>query len=211
MLKELHCFEGYTKAPEPASSPLLWKNFPCYGSFLPQIFPEKRLGFWLSDTPQRNLPPWSVLVFFLHWSAFSFSPLGFLFSGLRLGPNTHRPLTLLFPTVCQPCQDGWKRFKSNCYLFDQSSYSYRWKTWEGSRDKCKEELADLVVIESLEEQARPVSPGFFRDRPKLTKHLNVILFENMATYCCSSLFLLCFLFCWITKLISVVSQVGIHQ
>lgn len=97
MLNELHCFEGYTKAPEPASSPLLWKNFPCYGSFLPQIFPEKRLGFWLSDTPQRNLPPWSILVFFLHWSAFSFSPLGFLFSGLRLGPNTHRSPDTLVP------------------------------------------------------------------------------------------------------------------
>lgn len=94
---------------------------------------------------------------------------------------------LFFPTACQPCPHGWRRFKSNCYLFEEPSYSYHWKNWEGSRDKCKEKQSDLVVIDSLEEQARPMATSFFRDHPILTKAPNIIMFENVAVYCCSTL------------------------
>ncbi|XP_051263052.1 C-type lectin domain family 4 member M-like isoform X2 [Dicentrarchus labrax] len=50
--------------------------------------------------------------------------------------------------VCQPCLDGWVQFQSSCYFFFDNS----WKSWERSRDKCKEINANLVVIESQEEQ-----------------------------------------------------------
>lgn len=75
-------------------------------------------------------------------------------------------LILLFSTVCKPCQDGWMQFKSNCYLFEESGYYYHWRTWEGSRSKCKEVMADLVVIESLEEQVRSLSAGSFTKMKK---------------------------------------------
>ncbi|KAG8009846.1 hypothetical protein GBF38_013898 [Nibea albiflora] len=53
--------------------------------------------------------------------------------------------------VCKPCMDGWLLFQSKCYLFHESVYSY-WKSWEDSRKECKRMNADLVVIESQEEQ-----------------------------------------------------------
>uniref|UniRef100_A0A3B5KVU8 C-type lectin domain-containing protein n=1 Tax=Takifugu rubripes TaxID=31033 RepID=A0A3B5KVU8_TAKRU len=61
--------------------------------------------------------------------------------------NVHCP-----QRVCKPCEYGWIRFKSNCYLFEESTYYYNWRSWEGSRKKCNEMTADLVMIESLEEQ-----------------------------------------------------------
>ncbi|XP_039974036.1 C-type lectin domain family 7 member A-like [Xiphias gladius] len=61
--------------------------------------------------------------------------------------NTHCP-----QKVCKPCLDGWVPFKSNCYLFWNSDYSYHWRTWEGSRSYCRQMDADLVVIESQAEQ-----------------------------------------------------------
>ncbi|XP_044064185.1 C-type lectin domain family 4 member M-like [Siniperca chuatsi] len=54
--------------------------------------------------------------------------------------------------VCKPCLDGWVLFQSNCYLFSKSDSKYDWMGWQGSRDKCKKMEADLVVIESQEEQ-----------------------------------------------------------
>ncbi|TDH11475.1 hypothetical protein EPR50_G00060730 [Perca flavescens] len=53
--------------------------------------------------------------------------------------------------VCRPCLEGWVLFQTNCYLFSTSDY-YDWRAWQGSRDKCQRMQADLVVIESQEEQ-----------------------------------------------------------
>lgn len=58
-------------------------------------------------------------------------------------------------TECKPCLDGWVLFRSNCYLF--SSPDHYQKRWQGSRDECRQRKADLVVIESQEEQARLIS------------------------------------------------------
>lgn len=60
-------------------------------------------------------------------------------------------------TVCKPCLDGWVLFQSNCYLFSKSNYYPESMGWQGSRDQCKQKMADLVVIESQEEQARLTS------------------------------------------------------
>ncbi|XP_074508866.1 low affinity immunoglobulin epsilon Fc receptor-like [Sebastes fasciatus] len=61
--------------------------------------------------------------------------------------NTHCP-----QKVCTPCLDGWVLFQSNCYLFWTSDYYSYWRTWQGSRAQCRDMKADLVVIESQEEQ-----------------------------------------------------------
>uniref|UniRef100_A0A8C8DFF5 C-type lectin domain-containing protein n=1 Tax=Oryzias sinensis TaxID=183150 RepID=A0A8C8DFF5_9TELE len=61
---------------------------------------------------------------------------------------------LFCSSVCKPCLDGWVLFQSNCYLFTKDMYSSKWKTWKKSQEFCKEKNADLVVIETLEEQAR---------------------------------------------------------
>ncbi|XP_024114249.1 C-type lectin domain family 12 member B isoform X1 [Oryzias melastigma] len=63
------------------------------------------------------------------------------------------PVTELCPQkVCKPCLDGWVLFQSNCYLFTKDEYFKNWKTWKKSQEFCKEKNADLVVIETLEEQ-----------------------------------------------------------
>uniref|UniRef100_A0A2I4D902 C-type lectin domain family 12 member B n=1 Tax=Austrofundulus limnaeus TaxID=52670 RepID=A0A2I4D902_AUSLI len=54
--------------------------------------------------------------------------------------------------ACKPCLDGWVLFQSNCYLFTNDGYYSYWKNWERSRENCHEMQADLVVIDSLEEQ-----------------------------------------------------------
>lgn len=59
-----------------------------------------------------------------------------------------------YRTVCKPCLDGWVLFQSKCYLFTESTWYSEWKSWEGSRDACRDKEAGLVVIESQEEQAR---------------------------------------------------------
>ncbi|XP_047216694.1 C-type lectin domain family 10 member A-like isoform X2 [Girardinichthys multiradiatus] len=51
---------------------------------------------------------------------------------------------------CKPCLDGWIMLKKSCYLFNYESSP--WKTWEQSRQYCRTKGADLVVIDSLEEQ-----------------------------------------------------------
>ncbi|KAM4539501.1 uncharacterized protein PAE49_020326 isoform 4-T5 [Odontesthes bonariensis] len=45
------------------------------------------------------------------------------------------------------CSDGWTRFGLNCYF-----KSTEWKTWSDSRKLCQERGADLVIINSKEEQ-----------------------------------------------------------
>ncbi|XP_033959035.1 C-type lectin domain family 4 member C-like [Pseudochaenichthys georgianus] len=63
------------------------------------------------------------------------------------------PVKTLCPQkVCKPCLDGWVPFQSNCYLFKADTYYSNWKTWQDSRSDCQRMRADLVVIESLEEQ-----------------------------------------------------------
>ncbi|XP_039974254.1 C-type lectin domain family 12 member B-like isoform X2 [Xiphias gladius] len=51
---------------------------------------------------------------------------------------------------CQPCQRGWILFQEKCYLF-YMEYRY-WKTWRESQIYCQSRAADLVVIDSLQEQ-----------------------------------------------------------
>ncbi|XP_034062729.1 asialoglycoprotein receptor 1-like isoform X2 [Gymnodraco acuticeps] len=47
----------------------------------------------------------------------------------------------------RPCQTGWSKFDISCYFV-----SSVFKNWTLSRQECIEEGADLVVIDSLEEQ-----------------------------------------------------------
>ncbi|XP_029360763.1 asialoglycoprotein receptor 2-like [Echeneis naucrates] len=51
---------------------------------------------------------------------------------------------------CQPCRQGWIHFQGKCYLFYKKSYP--WMTWQQSQNYCKDEDADLVVVDSLQEQ-----------------------------------------------------------
>ncbi|XP_042362334.1 asialoglycoprotein receptor 2-like isoform X2 [Plectropomus leopardus] len=45
------------------------------------------------------------------------------------------------------CPDGWRRFGCSCYFKSDEQ-----KSWEGSREECQQRGADLVVINSKEEQ-----------------------------------------------------------
>uniref|UniRef100_A0A3P9DRJ1 C-type lectin domain-containing protein n=1 Tax=Maylandia zebra TaxID=106582 RepID=A0A3P9DRJ1_9CICH len=45
------------------------------------------------------------------------------------------------------CPDRWMRFGSSCYF----KYT-EWKTWSDSRRACQDKGADLVMINSKEEQ-----------------------------------------------------------
>lgn len=51
---------------------------------------------------------------------------------------------------CQPCQKGWIHFQEKCYLFYEEEPP--WKTWTESPKYCQKATADLVVIDSLDEQ-----------------------------------------------------------
>ncbi|KAM8736113.1 C-type lectin domain family 9 member A-like [Acanthopagrus schlegelii] len=53
--------------------------------------------------------------------------------------------------VCKPCLDNWLQFQTRCYFFSKSDYSH-WETWAKSREECRKTNADLVVIDSQEEQ-----------------------------------------------------------
>ncbi|KAJ8280757.1 hypothetical protein GJAV_G00058640 [Gymnothorax javanicus] len=48
---------------------------------------------------------------------------------------------------CKPCPEGWEQFDSKCYYF-----SNEWKNWTASRSDCIKQGADLVIIDSKEEQ-----------------------------------------------------------
>ncbi|KAJ8358261.1 hypothetical protein AAFF_G00019970, partial [Aldrovandia affinis] len=49
--------------------------------------------------------------------------------------------------VCRPCPEGWEQRNSKCYYF-----SIEKKSWNDSRSACLKQGADLVIIESKEEQ-----------------------------------------------------------
>uniref|UniRef100_A0A3P8RUA6 C-type lectin domain-containing protein n=1 Tax=Amphiprion percula TaxID=161767 RepID=A0A3P8RUA6_AMPPE len=57
--------------------------------------------------------------------------------------DLHRLIFLPVPT----CPAGWKMFSCTCYLLSQASDS-----WTNGREDCKRQGADLVVINSAEEQ-----------------------------------------------------------
>nr|XP_057909832.1 regenerating islet-derived protein 4-like isoform X2 [Doryrhamphus excisus] len=61
-------------------------------------------------------------------------------------------LTLHLLALCKPCMEGWQLFHSKCYLFIHSDYYYEWKNWQGSVDECRQRNAELLVINSQEEQ-----------------------------------------------------------
>ncbi|XP_034554057.1 CD209 antigen-like protein D isoform X2 [Notolabrus celidotus] len=63
------------------------------------------------------------------------------------------PVKTLCPQkVCKPCLDNWVRFQSNCYLITKHKYSNDWRKWIQSHEECQKFNANLVVIESQEEQ-----------------------------------------------------------
>ncbi|KAJ8358094.1 hypothetical protein AAFF_G00035050 [Aldrovandia affinis] len=49
--------------------------------------------------------------------------------------------------VCKPCPEGWEQRNSKCYYFSTEE-----KSWMDSRRDCLKQRADLVIIESKEEQ-----------------------------------------------------------
>ncbi|XP_028281028.1 uncharacterized protein LOC114448325 [Parambassis ranga] len=61
--------------------------------------------------------------------------------------NTHCP-----HKVCRPCLDGWLHFQSKCLLISKSPHYSGWRNWQSSQDHCRQSRAELVVIESQEEQ-----------------------------------------------------------
>ncbi|XP_056261952.1 C-type lectin domain family 7 member A-like [Pseudoliparis swirei] len=77
----------------------------------------------------------------LHWT------LAVILDFENFPVNSHCP-----QKVCTPCLEGWLLFHSHCYLVSTATYSSTWRTWEGSREHCRQMKAELVVIESREEQ-----------------------------------------------------------
>ncbi|XP_013006401.1 CD209 antigen-like protein E isoform X1 [Cavia porcellus] len=50
--------------------------------------------------------------------------------------------------LCRPCSWDWTFFQGKCYFFSKSQ-----KSWHDSITACKEEGAELVIVESAEEQS----------------------------------------------------------
>uniref|UniRef100_A0A8C5AAH3 C-type lectin domain-containing protein n=1 Tax=Gadus morhua TaxID=8049 RepID=A0A8C5AAH3_GADMO len=60
------------------------------------------------------------------------------------------------PDSCGRCQEGWVLLNTSCYFFSNVLTNQPIKkNWPDSRQDCISRKADLVVIESWEEQVRP--------------------------------------------------------
>nr|XP_015193377.1 PREDICTED: C-type lectin domain family 4 member F-like isoform X1 [Lepisosteus oculatus] len=67
-------------------------------------------------------------------------------------PTANQPLQ---ERLCQYCPQGWELFNSKCYYFSTDKLS-----WTDSRKSCKTQGANLLMIDSREEQE------FFTNHPK---------------------------------------------
>ncbi|KAG7484572.1 hypothetical protein MATL_G00050830 [Megalops atlanticus] len=61
--------------------------------------------------------------------------------------NEINRLQKYYKKVCKPCPQGWEHFNSKCYYFTIEE-----RRWQDSRSDCQKQGADLVIIESNEEQ-----------------------------------------------------------
>ena len=57
---------------------------------------------------------------------------------------------------CHKCQEGWERNGPQCYYFSTDQL-----TWEQAREKCRRDGADLVKIESEDEQVEHTAAASF--------------------------------------------------
>ena len=60
--------------------------------------------------------------------------------------------------IAQQCPQNWKEFNSRCYFLSTEE-----KTWEDSRRDCQSRGADLVVIDSEQEQVKDSQSVFGSD------------------------------------------------
>ncbi|XP_034549099.1 CD209 antigen-like protein E [Notolabrus celidotus] len=79
-----------------------------------------------------------------HNSAHEFSSIK---TKLQASDNQLSTLTEKLQCLKKTCPNGWKMFGCSCYLF-----SIKAGSWNMSRKECRARGADLVVINSLEEQ-----------------------------------------------------------
>ncbi|XP_061072116.1 CD209 antigen-like protein E isoform X2 [Conger conger] len=69
------------------------------------------------------------------------------YSMLERGQEELRANSSTLKRVYKPCPQGWEQFSSKCYYFSMER-----KSWKDSHSDCIKWAADLVIIESQEEQ-----------------------------------------------------------
>ena len=62
----------------------------------------------------------------------------------------------LFKDTCHKCQEGWEQNGPQCYYFSIDKL-----TWKQAREKCRRDGADLVKIESEDEQVEHTAAASF--------------------------------------------------